>query len=189
MPPIPFDAPVATLKRTGCLGTCPSYGLAPYADGSIDHRGGEFDPVETDAALRTTKEDVDWLVDLARRAGYHDLKGRYVCGIVSDLPGAKTSIRYDGRRKEIWHYHGDSTAPFIVGLMEDAIDEAARVAVPRKPGTKAEVPSDREHLAHTSMLRGLIDGAAPSRPGAETTIRIGLTARSGTSHRSSSLAG
>ncbi len=124
---------LATLERTPCFGTCPSYTLAVLEDGTVRYQGRQFVAREGYAEKEISPEQVEQLVEAFREAGYFDLENSYVSGaecgqtVMSDMPTAITSLRADGKSKRVRHYHGCTGFPAEERLtaLENAIDEIA----------------------------------------------------------------
>jgi hypothetical protein len=79
------------------------------------------------ASKQVAVSDVQSLVDQMLQADYLDLTVPAACpgGIVTDAPGATTSITLGGQTHTVEHYHGNSCAPAVLQALEDAIDEVA----------------------------------------------------------------
>ncbi len=108
--PAPADT-VVTLERTICFGTCPSYTVAILEDGTVRYQGRRFVATEGAATAEISPDSLARLVDAFRAIDYFALRSSYVSGDPcegqwTDLPTAVTSLRLDGRRKQVTHYHG-----------------------------------------------------------------------------------
>lgn len=126
-------APVITLERTACFGTCPIYKLEIFADGKVVYEGRDFVKRKGKAQGRITKAQVQQLVREFNRINYLSLDDEYV----SEGPGcpewwtdsssAVTSINWKGRNKTIRHYHGCRGAKVLHQLtaLENTIDQVA----------------------------------------------------------------
>lgn len=102
---------LATLERTMCFGTCPSYKLAIYTDGTVEYEGRDYVAVEGRDSTEISQEALQQLVEAFQEADYFSFRNNYVSGEVcreymTDLPTAITSFRHEGREKKVTHYHG-----------------------------------------------------------------------------------
>lgn len=114
-----------TLRRTGCFGTCPSYSLTIFGDGTILYKGDRY--------VRYCGEDrghipaviVLQLVNAFRGADYFNLFDRYESNL-TDFPTYITSIAFDDKAKSVVDYDGVHTGmPEVVDDLENSIDRLA----------------------------------------------------------------
>jgi hypothetical protein len=110
-----------TLERTACFGTCPSYSLAIYGNGTVQYQGLYFVAVKGNQTATISPEDVQMLLNRANEIGYFDLEDEY-SGPVTDLPTYITSITVNDTTKRIVDYAG---APDSLRQFENMIDEIA----------------------------------------------------------------
>jgi hypothetical protein len=124
-------APVATIERTPCFGTCPVYQVSIFGDGTVRFVGKQDVKQQGTATASVSREAVDSLVTELRSGGYFELADEYVmdapaCGpYATDSPTVTTSLRADGRTKRIRHDYGCSGAPAELRRLEQRIDEVA----------------------------------------------------------------
>ena len=57
-------APLATLERTDCYGTCPVYKVTVFRDGTIEYVGSRYVKVTGKALGQISEDQVDKLEDL-----------------------------------------------------------------------------------------------------------------------------
>lgn len=125
----PAPAPVITLERTACFGTCPVYRLSVTAEGAVSFEGRAHVRQLGAASAHIKPERVEALLSELERAGYFSFASRYtpaepVCGrYATDSPSAITSIRFEGRTKRIEHDYGCGAAPGALTVLERRIDE------------------------------------------------------------------
>ena len=118
------DSTLITLHRSMCLGMCPEYTLKLWGSGRVEYDGKAW---VCEYGLRTALADPGKVSHLVRAMvatgyfGYSWQKGAYW----TDSPTVTTSLRHDGRRYEVAHYHGDEGAPQWLRSMEDEIDRVA----------------------------------------------------------------
>jgi hypothetical protein len=123
------QAPVITLERTACFGSCPVYRLSVDAEGAVNFDGRAHVRHLGAASSHINPERVGALLSELEQAGYFSFASRYtpaepVCGrYVTDSPSAITSIRIDGRTKRIEHDYGCGAAPGALIVLERRIDE------------------------------------------------------------------
>ena len=126
-------APVITLERTPCFGSCPSYKVQIFADGRVVYQGKRFVRRKGKAQARITKDAVQELVREFNSINYLNLDDEYNPGSPScpegwtDHPSAITSLAWEGKKKTIRHYHGCRGAQVLDQLtaLEEKIDEVA----------------------------------------------------------------
>jgi len=130
-------APLATLERTACYGTCPVYKLTVYRDGTVEYTGVQFVKVTGKATGQITEDQVDEIEDLFLQSEYLKLKDAEHSYQVSDMQSAITSYTPPGgKAKAIRHDLGDTAAPQPLMRIEAGIDRL--VHVERWIGTEAE---------------------------------------------------
>jgi hypothetical protein len=122
-----------TLERKPCFGTCPVYMVSITEDGSVVFDGR----AHVDSARRVTSHnDADRVASLMRLfddSQFFTLDDKYVYGeqnchaYASDAPIVITSITIGGRTKRVEHDQGCSGVPAQLTLLENRIDEIARV--------------------------------------------------------------
>jgi hypothetical protein len=124
-------APVITLERKPCFGTCPVYRLSIWSSGTVEFIGERHVTQQGRATASIPPARVDSLVAELEAGGYFGFEERYVhgepaCGLyATDSPTVVTSLTLDGRAREIHHDYGCSAAPPELGRLERRIDEVA----------------------------------------------------------------
>ncbi len=120
---------LVTLTRLPCFGTCPSYSLTIFSDGTVTYEGRRFVAVEGRATAQLDSTAIERLIEAFREADYFSFRSAYLSGPVcdqylSDLPTAKTSFHFGGRQHQVTHYHGCQGFPGEARLtaLEDRID-------------------------------------------------------------------
>lgn len=111
-----------TLERTACFGTCPVYTLTIYRDGRVVYNGLDFVEVTGEQTVQIDPKQVQELMDFMVNSGYLDLNDAYTDYNITDLPYATTSLTVNGSVKQIEHYYGDESAPFVLTQIERRID-------------------------------------------------------------------
>jgi hypothetical protein len=100
------SAPVITLERTACFGSCPVYTISVTASGDVQYEGRAHVRKMGAATGRVPQELVDALLSELNRGGYI------------------TSVTLGGRTKRIAHDYGCGGAPGALVVLEHRIDEA-----------------------------------------------------------------
>ena len=124
-------APVATLERTPCFGTCPVYEVSVLRNGTVRFLGKQHVKQQGSAAASVSPGAVDSLAAELEAAGYFQFADDYVldapeCGqYATDSPTVTTSLTTNGRTKRIRHDYGCSGAPPELRRLEQRIDEVA----------------------------------------------------------------
>jgi hypothetical protein len=130
-------APLATLERTDCYGTCPVYKLTVFRDGMIEYVGTRYVKVTGKAVGQISEAQVDKLEDLFLKYQYLQFKTAYHGRQVTDMPTVNTSYTpAGGTTKIVKHYLGDDNAPVALNRIEHSIDKL--VHVERWIGTESE---------------------------------------------------
>lgn len=119
--PSSLDNTVISMKRTVCFGSCPDYELTIYGNGTVIYEGHNFVAITGKRSAIVPSEDVRELVSDFYDINYFSLRDEYTAQ-VTDLPTTTTSIRIDGRFKQIIDYYG---APEELRQLEDKIDDIA----------------------------------------------------------------
>jgi hypothetical protein len=116
---------VATLERTGCYGTCPSYKVSVYSDGRVEYDGETYVKEKGHRTAELSAADLAALHEAFARAKYLDLENKYDCHEWTDNPSAFTSYRKGGRTKALRHYYGCRSPAGVQGLtdLESRFDE------------------------------------------------------------------
>jgi hypothetical protein len=125
------EAPVVTLERTPCLGTCPVYQVAISRTGAVRFVGKQHVTRQGEATAEIPAARVDSLLRELEAGGYFEFADAYVmdspaCGqYATDSPTVITSASAGGRTKTIRHDFGCNAAPRELGRLERLIDEVA----------------------------------------------------------------
>ena len=131
---------VATLDRSPCNGTCPTYSVYIYDDGDVEYIGSQYVKVTGSATTRLGHRQLAALHELFARASYFTLRGSYEATRTNDVPLISTSYTHGGRTKEIQH-PASPDIPLALAPLEDGID--ALVHIERWIGTRGE--RERHH--------------------------------------------
>lgn len=102
---------VITLERTVCLGSCPSYRLAVYGDGTVIFEGRAYVKETRRIISKIDENRINKLIEAFGEADYFGLPTQdrlyENCDIMAtDHSTVISSIRIDGRFKRIEFYHG-----------------------------------------------------------------------------------
>jgi len=125
------EAPVITLERGACFGTCPVYKLSIFADGRVEYEGKEFVKRQGKARGQISKAALQSLIREFEKIDYTKLDNEYVSEGPNcpewwtDSPSAITSLDWKGKQKKIRHYHGCRGARVLDQLtaLENKIDQ------------------------------------------------------------------
>ena len=124
------SAPVITLERTACFGSCPVYTISVSPSGEVQYEGRAHVRQLGAATGKVPRERLDSLLSELDRGGYFTFAERYTsaepaCGrYVTDSPTIMTSVTLRGRTKRITHDYGCGGAPGALVVLEHRIDEA-----------------------------------------------------------------
>ena len=123
--PQSLDGAIISIERTVCFGSCPDYELTIYGNGTVIYEGRNFVAVTGMRTSTIPVQDVRGLVTEFYKINYFSLKDEYTAQ-VTDLPTTTTSIKIDGRFKQVVDYYG---APEALRQLEERIDRVANSAV------------------------------------------------------------
>ena len=138
-----------TLRRTGCFGTCPSYKLTIFGDGTVVYNGDGYVPYCGEYRGHIPIDAVRQLVNQFRAADYFNLFDRYALN-ATDLPTYITSITFDDNTKSVLDYAGVHTGmPEAVDSLENSIDRLAGPKVWAK-GMYSHVDCDNSFIPRTT---------------------------------------
>ena len=115
---------IISLRRTGCMGSCPSYTVTVTTQGIVFDGGGFV----VAAGRHTDKADVDKVRKLAREfiaTDFYSMDPVYEAG-VTDSPTYVLSIAIDNHKKEVRDYVGEWIGmPSVISELEDEVDAVA----------------------------------------------------------------
>ena len=114
-------APVITLTRTPCFGTCPDYTVSIAADGTVTYSGNTNVKVTGDQTWKIDPAAVRGLVREMQDAGYFELQDEYT-SMMTDHPTVYTSLTVGDRTKKVKDY---IAGPPRLKEIEARIDEVA----------------------------------------------------------------
>ena len=124
------SAPVITLERTACFGSCPVYTISVSPAGDVQYEGRAHVRKLGAATGKVPRERVDALLSELERGGYFTFAERYAspepaCGrYATDSPSTITSVTLRGHTKRVTHDYGCGGAPGALVILERRIDEA-----------------------------------------------------------------
>lgn len=118
---IPYDL-VITLERTPCYGTCPSYRITLYGNGSYVFNGTRCVVVKGQKKGAITRVAVKGLVKDFGAANFSSFRDSYEDMGITDMPSAILSFTANGTTKQVFHYQGDPNAPKDLRALEDRVD-------------------------------------------------------------------
>lgn len=114
---------VASLERGPCYGTCPTYKVEAFDDGSLVFSGGRFvsQPGVFKASLSAAQ--LTEVKQLFEKYGFGNFKN-YQNTQTSDLPWVTVS----NGTKTVRHYTGDESAPANLAALEGELDRVLNTA-------------------------------------------------------------
>lgn len=128
MPNVPLDQVTISLWRTGCYGTCPSYGVRIHGDGTVLYEGRGYVDVIGRHTYRIPMEQVAALVEDLRRKDLWSMDGSYRAGI-TDNPTYALKLQMGSQAHEIEDYVGAMVGmPRVISEFEDEVDRVGRTA-------------------------------------------------------------
>ncbi len=176
-PPLQADSQIEiTLRRSGCLGDCPSYMVTISTTGII------FDGQANVVAAGKHVDQVDAVKvrDLARKfiaADFYSMDNDYSAS-VTDAAGYALAITIDGHRKEVGDYVGRWTGmPGIIVELEDEVDAFAKTGrwVSADPGLVGVLKSEKFNFQTFAAQVILKEAAARGKAGSvEDLLEAGV---------------
>jgi hypothetical protein len=145
-----------SLKRTQCLGSCPSYEVRITGDGVVRYSGGAYVSVEGKHADRIEIEEVRRLLAVFRKADFYSFDDEYLFNI-TDSPAFTVEIKIGAAVKSVTDYAGEQVGmPLSIKSLEEDLDETAETSK-WLTGNSETVPSLRkEGFNLKSKAAGLI---------------------------------
>jgi hypothetical protein len=119
--------PWLRLETRGCLGVCPIYSLTVYRDGAFAFDGRRFVVRRGMKRGRLQATELTSLRKALVESGFLTLADHCCdCRERTDHPWSVIQVTQEGVSKKVEHYHGCSTAPRSVPVLEDAMVTATR---------------------------------------------------------------
>ena len=134
---VPDDFNVS-LKRSGCMGTCPRYSVSINAKGHVTFHGEQFVRIKGEASDKVLPNEIKRLKYMVDSMNYFSQKDEYgydvplqqpdpdcPAGKMPDVGLHETTVIADGRRKTIILHNGCTGLPIVKELFRfsSAIDE------------------------------------------------------------------
>ena len=169
-------APVITLERTACFGTCPVYKVAIQEDGTVRYEGWQHVRVSGGHTWKIDPAAVQALAREMEKAGFFEMKDEYVA-LVTDMPTTYVTLTSGSRSKRIKDYFA---GPPALREIQARIDEvsgakgyvrvsAAVIRDQQKRGWRATDDDARKWMLEAasygdaSVVEALIDAGANAR--------------------------
>lgn len=96
------DSLFFSIERTPCFGRCPIYKMQVYDSGYSTYEGERFVDNVGSFYAKVSMEKLELIKQRAIEIGYFDLQDKYPSQI-ADFPSVTTSVKIDGRRKEVYN--------------------------------------------------------------------------------------
>jgi Domain of unknown function (DUF6438) len=128
LPDVPLDQVTISLRRTGCYGTCPAYGVQIQGDGTVIYEGLGFVDVMGKHHYTIPVAQVESLVTDLRRKDLWSMEDSYRARI-TDNPTYMLTLRMGDQTREIEDYVGSMVGmPQVVREFQDEVDRVGRTA-------------------------------------------------------------
>lgn len=118
------------MERTICFGTCPAYTLTIHKNGEVTFNGKEFVEYKEIATGEMSQEKLDNLIEKINDSPFMEMPSSPECETqYTDMPSVFLTIKLDGKRNSLSHYHGCKGFEHEEELydLEEAIDSLAGV--------------------------------------------------------------
>lgn len=116
------------MERTICFGTCPAYTLTIWKNGKVTFNGKEFVEYKGIETGKMSQEKIDKLIQKIKQSPFMEMPSSPECETrYTDMPSVFLTIKLDGERNSVSHYHGCKGFEFEEELfqLEEAIDSLA----------------------------------------------------------------
>jgi hypothetical protein len=124
-PDVPLDQVHLTLRRSGCFGSCPSYGVEVYGDGHAVYSGSDFVDVVGEHRYSISQQAVAKLFDSLRSKDLWSLRDSYRASI-TDNAAYQITMQLGEQTRSIEDYVGQAVGmPVAVTEFEKELDTAA----------------------------------------------------------------
>lgn len=111
------EAPVITMQKTACFGSCPVYKMEIYEDGKVLLEAEKNLPMEGKYKANMDAERLEKLINAFEESNFFDFQASYTAHI-TDLPTTYISFDHEGKSKKIMDYHG---APEALKALEKEV--------------------------------------------------------------------
>ncbi|MBU1013901.1 MAG: hypothetical protein KKG99_12935 [Bacteroidetes bacterium] len=112
-----------SLRRTGCMGTCPVYLVEIYSNGKIEYEGENFVKKTGHHSWLIDSQSIKALNKAIHKYNYFTIKPKKIEFEVTCNPSCITSIQLkDGKYREIENYYGNDEYPKILQRLEKRIE-------------------------------------------------------------------
>jgi hypothetical protein len=133
----PAKAPWISLRRTECYGTCPVFTLRVFGDGRFEYEGKRFVIRRGRVRAYLAPAKLEILRQAVAEANLAVLDRHCCdCRTRTDAPWTYLEIVDQTGLKSIDHYHGCSSAPKRLSVLEETIVSTA--GVPKWTGSDSE---------------------------------------------------
>ena len=113
-------APSISLSRTECYGLCPVFTLRVFADGRVEYEGKRFVIRRGPARTHLAPAKLEALRRVVAEANVTSMDRHCCdCRTRTDAPWTYLEIADDTGLKSIDHYHGCSSAPEALSVLEE----------------------------------------------------------------------
>src|SRR6185503_430278 len=102
-------------------GSCPSYTVDVYDDGSVGYDGGDWVAVTGHVDARIDEPTYARLLQTFLDAHFFDLGETYEDRDSTCAPSTYLTLSFQGRQKCVRHYDGDLFAPASLSDLENAV--------------------------------------------------------------------
>ena len=117
-----------SIRRTPCFGTCPVYEMTISGSGAVEFTGVNFVQFTGSHTAQIPVDSVRALIHQIETGGWFDLRGEYTDRSMSDAPTVHTTVTVGKRTKTVEHYAGDMSAPAILKVIDQRIDDIGGAA-------------------------------------------------------------
>lgn len=178
-PTVPLERVHIILERSGCFGTCPSYRIDLFGDGTAIYEGGGYVDVLGPHRYRIDSQKISQLIDSARSKDLWSLRSEYSSRI-TDQPTYRITIALGDKSHTISDYSGGKVGmPEAVTEFEKEIDAAAQSNEWIHFGKKALEHLQESHFSCSSreggeiLLRSIADEEASDNQAMLELIKLG----------------
>ena len=117
------DFPEITYVQEPCFGSCPSFSIHVYGDGSVVYMGRGNVLIRDTVIDHISRQQVGELIAAFTDYNYFSLRDEYSRRCATDYASARTSFAEGGTYKSVRHYFGDCSAPRALELLYPKINK------------------------------------------------------------------
>lgn len=122
------DDAVVTLERSSCFGPCPIYTVSIYGSGRVQFTGIGYVCRKNPFPTLVDRNLVAQLMNGMINAKFESIPSYSDAVFATDASDATITLAHDGHRHLVVRNHADGSAPRLLGMIEQRIDDVAGIS-------------------------------------------------------------